>query len=126
MTLIDHARSTSPRQLRDVALIGPMPVPSGSVVWSPSTMYAEGGVQLTVAAISDLRLQAVVIGQAEVGQHVDLTDTPVDGTNWTCGIGFVHRSGGVTPGRVRNQHLSALSGGRTCGPTPHRCLRRRV
>ena len=50
-----------------------------------------------MAAVADLRLQAVVIGDAEVHQHVDLAHAAVHRQDGTGGIGRGH--GPHLPGR---------------------------
>src|SRR5206468_1552029 len=47
---------------------------------------AQRRVETRVAAVADLRLQSVVIGLAEVHQHVDLAHAAVDGEDGTGGI----------------------------------------
>src|SRR6185369_13291924 len=89
MSLIDHARAAF------------LFAESGddTLVWSDAVAVrfrrvgrlgqgvADGRVHARVTAITQLRLQSVVIGDAEIHQHVYLAHAAIDRQDWTREIG---------------------------------------
>src|SRR5262249_24877048 len=61
-----------------------------AVVGRLGQRVADRGVYPLIAAKADLGLQAVVIGDAEVRQHVDLAHLAICRQDWTGGVGTRH------------------------------------
>ena len=69
-----------------------------------------------VAAIADLRLQSVVIGDAEIHQHVDLAHAAVDRQDRTSGIGRGHGSDLSGRGAIERRRSVQIDGAIEIGP----------
>jgi hypothetical protein len=85
MTLIEQARAALRlAQPREVAFVRPDAVAVRLAgVGGLGQRVADRREHARVAAVADLRLQAVVVGDAEVGQHADLAHAAVHGQDGT-------------------------------------------
>src|SRR5215212_9726054 len=94
MTLIDHARPTLDfAQPRDVALVRPYAIAIRlEDVGRLRQRVTERGEHARIAAIADLRLQSVIIPDAEVHYRVDLAYAARFRQDWTGEIGGGHGS----------------------------------
>src|SRR5215510_699043 len=85
MALIDHAWTTlNLTQRTDVTLIGSDAVAVRlESVCRFRQRVTDGCIHLSVASITELSLQSVIIGDAEIHDHVHLTNSAVDRQDWS-------------------------------------------
>src|SRR5437868_10281749 len=88
MTLIDHARSAFDfAEPRDVAIVRIDAVAVRLAgVGCFGKRIANRGIHLSIFSVAKIRLQPVIVGDAEIHQHVDLAHTSIDRKDWPGGI----------------------------------------